>query len=126
MPDNEREALLAYVDEVISATSAGKIKWREVNPTTFVWEIVEPKRARVLLQRLERQTGKIILSGGKQKPETFLAYNFQVIDATGSAVVNLTSSEDDHLSEKLDRLFQLIRKGMSDKILEFLRGTLPK
>ena len=37
MSDTEIDGLVAYVDDLLKATSESKIEWASVNSTTFMW-----------------------------------------------------------------------------------------
>ena len=131
MQQNERTALLAYIADLSNATAVGKISWRSVNPTTFVWEAPSPQNARLSLQRVERVVAvSTAMVGGRpvpqQKKQTF--YLIQAFDQPGSAtpIMNVDSSDDIELNQRLSELFELIKTGVSEKTLEFLRSMLPK
>ena len=42
MPESEIDAMVAYVDDLLKATSEGKIEWTSVNATTFSWNRTTP------------------------------------------------------------------------------------
>lgn len=130
--NNNRQQLLAYVDEVIAATSAGAILWKAVNPTTFVWETSTPRNARLSFQRVERVTGTVnVMVGGRPRPQQqkLTYYLFQGFDLSGPSatpVVNIESAEDGDLNRRFGTLFELIKTGLSERSLKFLRDILPK
>ncbi|MBI3477398.1 MAG: hypothetical protein HY010_16825 [Acidobacteria bacterium] len=119
---DETSGLRAYVDELIAATNAGKINWKTVNPSTFVWEPGAPKNARVSLQRVDRTTP----TGNVTRREIF--YLFQAFDSmepNTSPVVSVESRKDGELQLRFATLFELIKTGLSQKNLDFLRSILP-
>lgn len=133
MASVESEGLQKYLDEVIAATSAGKIPWKSVNPTTFVWET---GNAKVSLQRVERITQVSIppvqLPGRPPLQQRMaqvasVSYVFQAFDMgrPNVPILNLESSMDKALDQKLQDLFDLVKTGVSQKTLDFLRSILP-
>ena len=132
MPSNENPGLSNYADELMEATKAGKIEWKTVNPTTFVWETASPG-ARVSLQRVERVVPVTTLGpNGRPSitPRRDVFFLFQVFDLTriptNAPIVTADSSADAQLNQKFTALFDLIKSGISEKILEFLQSILPK
>jgi hypothetical protein len=138
MPNSESEGLQAYISDLVAATKAGKVNWKSVNPTTFVWETGSPKNARVSLQRVDRVVqvalpiGGQIIIGGRATPQqrvtqqTQTSYVFQAFDgASPTAILNIDSSSDPELNKSLTDLFELVKTGISQKTLDFLKSILP-
>jgi hypothetical protein len=130
MPTNaESLALQTYISEVIIATRDGKINWKAVNPTTFVWETGLPQSARIILQRVERfvtyplpRIGTAPQQMGQKKE---LVHIFQAFDLK-SSVLTLDSSVETQFNDLLSALFDLVQTRLSEKTLDFLKSTLPK
>ncbi len=132
MPSSEQGDLAAYIDELIAATKLGKISWKVVNPTTFVWETPVPKSARISLQRVERIVAVQIPAALGRPPSLQqrreVNYLFQVFDLAQSAlpILNLDSSSEPQLNERFDALFNIVKTGVSEKTMEFLKSILPR
>jgi len=126
MPSVKHEALADYIDELVKATEQGKIDWNAVNPTTFVWETTAPRNARVSLQRVERTVS--VRVGSVNIPQKAISYLFQVVDLKQPTppILIVDTAEDNSLKEKLAALFNLMKTGISDKTLEFLKSILPQ
>jgi len=128
MPSSEYEGLAAYVDELAAATKLGKIIWKAVNPTTFVWETWDPKHARINLQRVERVVDLKV--GGKEtglrRREVSLLFQVVDLDQPSEPILKLESADDSLLNEKLSALFDLVKTGITEKTMDFLRSILPK
>jgi hypothetical protein len=122
MPSSEHEDLVPYLNELGAATKLGKINWKAVNPTTFVWETEVPTNARVSLQRVER----LVSVGGIQRK--IVNYLFQVIDLKQPAIpiLSVETAGNQPLIQKFEELFELVKSGISEKTLAFLRSILPK
>lgn len=134
MPQSEHKGLSTYIDDVYEATLAGRIAWKAVNPTTFVWETATPKPAKLSLQRVDRivNTGATVISQGRRVPQQRkeTIYLFQVFDLTeaGAAtpILNIGGADEADLNQRLQKLFDLVKTGVSERSLEFLRSILPK
>jgi hypothetical protein len=116
MQANENE-VLAYLSDVAAATTAGKIAWKPVNPTTFSWDTSFPA-AKVNFQRVN-----VVNATGPQK-----IYVFQVFNMAEGAKTVLAVRTDEYpeLAEKLAELYELVVSSVSLKNLNFLRQMLPK
>lgn len=136
MASAESEGLYTYLNEVIGATNAGKIPWKIVNPTTFVWETTTPRSAKVSLQKLERinqvPVPPQIIPGRPPQPPRMnqvhvVSYVFQAFDLNSPNVpiLNIESSNDPAVNEQLKNLFELVKTGVSQKTLDFLKSMLP-
>lgn len=131
MEQNERQKMLAYIDDLMKATSDGRVIWKAVNPTTFVWESSTPPNAKLNFQRVERVVGSVpAVVGGRQvmQQRKQNSYFFQAFDLAepSTAILSVDSSDDSELNQKFNALFELIKTGISEKSLEFLRRILPK
>ncbi|MGA3035549.1 MAG: hypothetical protein ABSD70_19875 [Terracidiphilus sp.] len=134
MSNSESEALQAYVSDLIAATKSGKVNWKPVNPTTFVWETGAPRNARVILQRVDRVMqvpvpGTQIVAGRAQPrfvQQNQTSFVFQAFDGVlPTPALNLDSANDPELTKHLTDLFETVKTGISEKTLEFLRSILP-
>src|SRR5579871_3214781 len=120
---SESEGLQAYISDLTSATNAGKVNWKTVNPTTFVWETGPPRNARVSLQRVQRVVqvvGQVNLVGRPsqprvtQQPQTF--YVFQAFDGPApTPVLSIDTSHDPEFDKRLTELFELVKNSISQK-----------
>jgi hypothetical protein len=132
--------LLAYLDELIEASRAGKIPWGQGNPTTFVWDV--PNRARITLQQTSGVRGGpqaimrprrpgVVLPPVQQRPPTpavpFTSYVFQVQELATNVMRIHTQNEDTtSVGKKLAELYQNITTNLSRKNLDFLKSLVPK
>jgi hypothetical protein len=129
MQQNDRVAFIGYIDDMLKSTSAGKIVWKSVNPTTFVWETIG---AKLSFQRVERLiampvTQQIGRPPIQQPPRKQISYLFQAYDlAQITPIVNVDSTGEPELNQKFDMLFELIQTGISERSLDFLKSILPK
>lgn len=129
--------LLAYLDELIAANSAGKISWAQANPTTYVWEV--PQRARVTLQQtmIQRQVAvpvpqpqravpnRPVVSGGVRIVQT-KAYVLQVMEMPTNAIrMNYQATADSPAGGKLGQLFDSIASTINKKNIDFLKSLVP-
>src|SRR5579862_6452357 len=81
--------LQGYVSDLAVATKAGKVNWKEVNPTTFVWETGPPRNARVSIQRVDRTVqvsvptppGIVIGRSVRVASQSQTSYLFQAFEA---------------------------------------------
>lgn len=129
MPGLSDDELAKYFDELTQATREGLIQWTSANPTTFVWDKLDPPRARLSLQQVSRRE---LVRGGDNRihAKNIPYYVFQVFEmpAAGGLVTReeINGNENDAIDDKLEALFHLIRNEKLQKDLDFLRGTLPK
>lgn len=125
MPNEKYETLATYIDELIGATQQGKIEWKSVNPTTFIWETSVPRNAKVSLQRVERLVN--IKFGSRTVQQKTTTYLFQVVDLNQPIppILIVDTADDQQLNEKLAALFELAKTGISEKTLNFLKSILP-
>jgi hypothetical protein len=129
MTSSESEGLQAYISDLITATNAGKVNWRTVNPTTFIWETGPPRNARVSLQRVDRvvQVAVSQAVGPPRMAQQFQSsYVFQAFDGrTPTPVLSVDTSGDPELTKRITELFELVKSSVSRKTLDFLRSILP-
>jgi hypothetical protein len=127
MPNAESDELQAYISDLTALTNAGKINWRSVNPTTFVWDAGAPRNARVSLQRLDRLVALPPMPGRPPSQRKETSYLFQVFDLNipNAPILNVESSSDAQLNDKLTHLFEFAKTGVTQRTLEFLRSILP-
>jgi hypothetical protein len=128
MPRSQTEQLLAYVDDLLKATSEGKIDWREANPTTYFWENPGPNSARLTLQQI---TVTVKISGPPSATSNAEERTFYVLTVngltSGSPDVTLKGQAlDAQINEKLGLIYKLIGADLERREIEFLRSTLPK
>ncbi|MGA3069805.1 MAG: hypothetical protein ABSD43_06265 [Terracidiphilus sp.] len=131
MPENETEALVAYVDDLLKATSEDKIPWAPFNPTTFIWDRQTPPEARLILQRIERTviTGSKVVDGTKVAVTGQRYFHVLTVTTVGKDSFSVTvngQTEDPRINEKLGAIYDSISVGIVGKKLDFLRKTLPK
>lgn len=126
MPSTEHEGLATYIDELVAATKEGKISWTAVNPTTFVWETSVPKNAKVSLQRIERSM--FVPFQGKTKFQRRTTYLFTVVDLDkpSTPILSVEGIADATIDEKLGALFDLVKSGITEKTMKFLKSILPE
>jgi hypothetical protein len=135
MPNSESEGIQAYLSDLITATKAGKVNWKTVNPSTFVWETGAPRNARLSLQRVERTVqvpiaGQIVVGRPamprftQQQQTSFVFQAFEM--GNPNPVLNIDSSNDQELNKRLAELFDLVKTGISQKTLDFLKSILPQ
>lgn len=114
------EQLAAYIHQLSEQTSAGKMIWKQANPTTLVWEAESPPYARITLQKVARPTR---VMGGRVVTAT--NYILQALDKTGLARLSLSSVEFPDLKETLAELYSHARVSLNRDGLEFLKKILP-
>ena len=129
MPIPESQELQQYIDVLLEATRAGTVEWKAVNPTTFVWETAAEPRARVNLQRVEKNVFRRAV--GETAPGSKVSYVLQAFEVSGpislqKLKVSVESADDPALNHKLHTLFEFIKSGVSRKGLEFLKEILPR
>jgi hypothetical protein len=120
--------LKAWIDRVIADTQAGKIPWNQANPTTYTWEMNQPRPARVVLQRIERVEQLVVGPGRIQQKRTTSHFVFQVFDLTkpNLPLLNLNGQEDPDVNEPLNRMYKAVANVESKETLEFLKSLLPQ
>jgi hypothetical protein len=141
MADNEQAELTAYIDDVIGRTSAGKMEWTVINPTTFSYDPPSPHPGRIILQRVEKVTqtaeleeGKKTVDDGKKtvRQAKEIGYVFQVLEFPSTSVggpktaLFLNSFDNPKLKDKFQSLFEMIESAFSKKRWDFLRSILPE
>lgn len=127
----KREEILAYVDQLITATVSGTMMWRVVNPTTFLWSTSSPQQARITLQRVDRKVpGTAVVNGRSvnvlKQDRQFVFQAFDNFAPNSSPVVSWDSGEDVDLNTRLAALFEAIGTAITQKSLDFLQSILPK
>jgi hypothetical protein len=128
MSETEIDTLVAYVDNLLKATSEGKIEWTSVNPTTFMWNRTTPPLARLELQRVIQidQVMKVINGVNVPTPER---QNMQILTVNdlsrNGMTVTINGAQDPRINEKLGSIFDSISGGIEGKKLDFLKSTLP-
>src|ERR1700722_14560247 len=136
MTNTETQGMQGYISELIGATRDGKIALKAVNPTTFIWESGQPP-ARISLQRVERMAQVVVpgaaIAGRPQPPRVVqmpqASYIFQAWDLSSPnlpPVLNLDSPHGTELNQPLNELFELVKSGVSQKTLDFLKSILPQ
>jgi hypothetical protein len=121
--------LRAWMEQVIAGTTAGIIKWKAANPTTYTWDVPPPKMARVILQRVERIDNPQV-SPGRVEQRKVSFYLLHVLDLgkpqLGQVpVLTLNGSEDSEGNAQLDRLFEIITAVITRETFDFLNSLLP-
>lgn len=123
MPRLESSDLRTYVDQLAEATRSSSIKWKDVNPTTFVYETGSAKPASLVLQRLERIVATKT-KDGQIVPTKKYSYRFYANEG-GVNRLSIDSSEDAEVNQSLETLFDLIKSEVSRETLDFLKSILP-
>jgi hypothetical protein len=130
MSTPESQELQTRIDELIYGTRKGSFQWKAVNPTTYLWEKMDPVRggmgARITLQRVQRSIVQKAIPG---QPPSIVRESFfilQVFDMKPGIpqlpVLTVSGSSDPELNGKLQELFQLAASGFSQLGLEFLKS----
>jgi hypothetical protein len=128
MSETEIDALVAYVDDLLKATSEGKIEWTSVNPTTFMWNRTTPPLARLELQRVIQidQVTKVVNGVNVPTPERRNIQILTVNDLSRNGMsVTINGAQDPRINEKLGSIYDSISGGIEGKKLNFLKSTLP-
>ena len=128
MSQAEIDALLAYVDDLLKATSEGKIEWTSINPTTFMWNRSTPPLARLELQRVIQidQVTKVVNGANVPTPERRNMQILTVYDLSRNGMnVTINGAQDPRINEKLGSIFDSISGGIEGKKMDFLKSTLP-
>jgi hypothetical protein len=115
-----------WVDVVIKLTDSGEIKWKQLNPTSYSWEQVAPKNARVILQRVERLMPFRTAQGSvAQKKVSY--YILQVFETAKqpSPMVTLNGPDDAESNTQLEKLYSIVEKVSERENLDFLNSLLP-
>jgi hypothetical protein len=123
MPSLESSDLRAYVDQLAEATRNGSIKWRDANPTTFIYETGSVKPAGLMLQRLERAVATKT-EDGRIVPIKKFSYRFYANEGPVNRLT-IDSSGDAGVNQSLETLFELIKSEISRETLDFLKSILP-
>jgi hypothetical protein len=133
MATPESQEMQMRVDELIRATRKGSLQWKPVNPTTYLWEKMDPAQmatgARLTLQRVEGNIVQAVGAAGRQIGVRQSFYILQVVELKlGSQLQRLTisGSGDPQLNVKLQELFQLVSSGASQQGMEFLKSIIPQ
>jgi hypothetical protein len=128
MSETEIDALVAYVDDLLKATSEGKIEWTSVNSTTFMWNRATPPLARLELQRVIQidQVTKVVNGVNVPTPERRNMQILTVYDLSRNGMnVTINGAQDPRINEKLESIFDSISGGIVGKKMDFLKSTLP-
>ncbi len=128
MSETEIDGLLAYVDELLKATSEGKIEWTSINATTFMWNRTTPPLARLELQRVIQidQVMKVVNGANVPTPERRNMHILTVNDLSRNGMnVTINGAQDPRINEKLGSIFDSISGGIVGKKMDFLKSTLP-
>ncbi len=104
MSETEIDALVAYVDDLLKATSEGKIEWTSINSTTFMWNRTTPPLARLELQRVIQidQVTKVVNGLNVPTPERRNMQVLTVNDLSRNGMnVTINGAQDPRINEKL-------------------------
>ena len=128
MNETEIDALVAYADDLLKATSEGKIEWTSVNSTTFMWNRSTPPLARLELQRVIQidQGMKVVNGVNVPTPERRNIQILTVYDLSRNGMnVTINGAQDPRINGKLGSIFDFISGGIEGRRLDFLKSTLP-
>ncbi|MGA2909691.1 MAG: hypothetical protein ABSE36_18460 [Terracidiphilus sp.] len=128
MSETEIDGLVAYVDDLLKATSEGKIEWTSVNSTTFMWNRTTPPLARLELQRVIQidQVTKVVNGLNVPTPERRNMQILTVHDLSRNGMnVTINGAQDPRINEKLGSIYDSISGGIVGKKMDFLKSTLP-
>lgn len=128
MSETEIDGLVAYVDDLLKATSEGKIEWTSVNSTTFMWNRTTAPLARLELQRVIQidQVSKVVNGLNVPTPERRNMHILTVYDLSRNGMnVTINGAQDPRINEKLGSIFDSISGGIVGKKMDFLKSTLP-
>lgn len=121
--------VIDWIHRVLEETRTRKISWQAINPTTFVWDSMTPKRARVNLQRIDRIETTPLAPGHAPTPRRVSGYILQAFDVSRTPanipVVTVNGVEDPNANVELEKLFREIGTVTSLQAVEFLRSLLP-
>jgi hypothetical protein len=133
MATPESQELLLRIDELINATRKGSFQWKAVNPTTYLWEKMDPAQggtgAKVTLQRVENVSQRIVPG----RPVSVVRQPYFILQVTEikpgtpqMPMLNASGATYPELNSKLQELFQLAASGLSQQGLEFLKNLIPQ
>jgi len=125
MASASNNEVLVYLNEIVEATRSGSIKWTEANPSTYVWNSLQPPTpARIVVQKVDRPE----LRPASPLPRyiTVTTYVFQAVEVrTGATRFSLNGADDESANTKLEELYEAIKVSIKRSGLEFLKGVLP-
>ena len=131
MQVNEREGIAAYVDDLLKATTAGAMKWSNVNPSTFV-AVTSTAGAptQIVLQRVERATAnrerKDVAGNVGRTTDRRTSHSLNVSNQLRGMSISIDGDEDPRIEEKLSAIYEYAAERLVQEKLDFLRSTLPK
>lgn len=126
MQQAELEQIVTYLDKLIASTQANQINWTKTNPTTYVWHIPQKGNSRLIIQSVERGTGRIVTNRIGMPAEEMLKYCvFQAMDQANVELLTIDGSTDQTLNGKLRLLFQAIESCLARKGIDFLKSIIP-
>ena len=119
-----------YVERLIAATRSGEIKWVAANPTTYSWDTSPgvPQRAKLTLQRVEKQEPPSIQQG-RVVTRVTRTYVLQALELTPTTTITratINSAEYPALNEQMASLFDWIASEKKRQELDFLKSVFPK
>jgi hypothetical protein len=118
--------LSEYIKDITQKTIQGHMTWDKVNPTTYSWITTSPVPAKIMVQIIERPTGRSrSISTGKMVLVMDKSYLFQVYDETNKPVLSIASAEVDGAKELLERLYNSRDMSISRKGINLLK-LIPK
>jgi hypothetical protein len=120
--------LLPYIDQIISTTEKGEMNWQRLNPTTFVWNAAPPNAGRIVLQQVITAEPMPVPRVPVQFRQTLRQVTkilFQVIDDKNVQRISISSTDDEALRVRLDKLYQTLSSGITSAGLDFLKSILP-
>lgn len=126
MAEQDKE-LLGYLAEIVSKTRAQQLPWVKVNPTTYVANVASAN-ARMSLQKvvkpatppgIRRVVGMPpMATPGTPASATFV---FQVLEASGTPVINLNAPAETEIYKALSEIFEAIEEAARKKGLDLLK-----
>jgi len=123
MPANNEE-LVKYLTQLIETTNSGKMKWVKENPTTFTWTTNNPRPARIIVQKVDRQRRVQSIAGFVS--QTFSTYVFQVIEPnTNIQRLSIDEPSDPELQKVLGALYSCVQSSILQSGVDFLKSILP-
>lgn len=130
MPEGHEQELHAYFDQLVQATEAGVITWKEVNPTSYLWSA--GGNAFFTIQRTEsivqRRAANGAVVSAKEPAFIFQAYEMSnLVSSLGSTLkFSVNTTEERNFRDKLAVLFEAIRSKASEEGIDFLKQHLPR
>jgi hypothetical protein len=118
--------IIPYLDDLVSATQTGTMKWSSANPSTYYWTTMSPRPARLTIQRVPKGTPKVNPSNRTMYVTQAHEHILQAFDQTNNLQFALDGTESELVNKKLGQIFDAIEASIARQGLDFFKSVIPQ